>query len=173
MLGALPQPWQWCPDHPPRPLHTCPLLMLRTRKGRWLREARAPRVLRRGRLHNPPTSPQLKKLGLEKRQPQKSTSTGTSKETKGDQLKKASIWRPIFTLSLGNPVLDDVNLRDPKKGISGLVAKCLEKALCLPKDMEKLRSFRKHEVFLTLKQDLAKVHDYSHLIALHDPICTV
>ena len=173
MLGALPQPWQWCPDHPPQPLHTCPPLMLRTRKGRGLREARAPRVLRKGRLHNPPTSPQLKKPGLEKRQPQKSTSTGTSKETEGDQLKKASIWRPIFTLSLGNPVLDDVNLRDPKKGISGLVAKCLEKALCLPKDMEKLRSFRKHEVFLTLKQDLAKVHDYSHLIALHDPICTV
>ena len=55
-------------------------------------------------------------------------------------------------------MLDDANLRDPKKGSSGLVAECLEKALCLPKDMAELRSFRKREVFLALKQDLAKVH---------------
>ena len=55
-------------------------------------------------------------------------------------------------------MLDDANLRDPKKGSSGLLAECLEKALCLLKDMAKLRSFRKREVFLALKQDLAKVH---------------
>ena len=64
----------------------------------------------------------------------------------------------MFTLSSGNLVLDDASLRDPKKGSSGLVAECLEKALCLPKDMAELRSFRKREVFLALKQDLAKVH---------------
>ncbi|KAL0016039.1 hypothetical protein SO802_003108 [Lithocarpus litseifolius] len=57
---------------------------------------------------------------------------------------------------IGNPVLDDVNLRDPIKGSSGLVAERLEKALCLLEDMEELRSFRKCEVFLALKQDLAK-----------------
>ena len=56
-------------------------------------------------------------------------------------------------------MLDDANLRDPKKGSLGLVAECPEKALCLPKDMVEFRSFRKHEVFLTLKQDLAKVLD--------------
>ena len=61
-------------------------------------------------------------------------------------------------MSSGNPVLDDANLRDPKKGSLGLLAKCLEKALCLLEDMAKLRSFRKREVFLALKQDLAKVH---------------
>ena len=61
-------------------------------------------------------------------------------------------------MSSGNPVLDDANLRDPKKGSLGLLAECLEKALCLLKDMAKLRSFRKREVFLALKQDLAKVH---------------
>ena len=54
-------------------------------------------------------------------------------------------------------MLDDANLRDPKKGSSDLVAECLEKALCLPKDMVELKSFRKHKVFLALKQDLAKV----------------
>ena len=56
-------------------------------------------------------------------------------------------------------MLDDINLRDPKKGSSGLVAECLEKALCLLEDMAELRSFRKREVFLALKQDLAKLHD--------------
>ena len=54
-------------------------------------------------------------------------------------------------------MLEDANLRDPKKGSLGLVAECLEKALCLPEDMVELKSFRKHEIFLTLKQDLAKV----------------
>lgn len=54
-------------------------------------------------------------------------------------------------MSSGNPVLDDANLRDPKKGSLGLVAKCLEKALCLLKDMAELRSFRKKEIFLALK----------------------
>ena len=55
-------------------------------------------------------------------------------------------------------MLDDVKLSDPKKGSSSLVAECLKKALCLPEDMAELRSFRKREVFLALKQDLAKVH---------------
>ena len=55
-------------------------------------------------------------------------------------------------------MLDDFNLRDPKKGSSGLVVEYLEKALCLLEDMAKLRSFRKRKVFLALKQDLTKVH---------------
>lgn len=83
--------------------------------------------------------------------------TMTSKESSGDLSRKTSIWRPTFTLSSGNPVLDDANLRDPKKGSSNLVAECLEKALCLPEDMAELRSFRKRELFLSLKQDLGKV----------------
>ena len=61
------------------------------------------------------------------------------------------ICRPSFTLNSGGPVMSDANLRDHQKGRSGLVAKCLEKDLCLPKDIEELRSFRKREVFLSLK----------------------
>ena len=57
-------------------------------------------------------------------------------------------------------MLSDANLRDHQKGSSGLVVECLEKALCLPEDMQELRSFKKREVFLSLKQDLAKVHNY-------------
>lgn len=56
-------------------------------------------------------------------------------------------------------MLDDANLRDHQNGSSGLVAECLKKALCLFEDMQELRSFRKHEVFLALKQDLAKVYN--------------
>ena len=110
--------------------------------------------------HQPPA----KEARIEKGQSKKSTSTWTSKEVGGNQPKKASIWRPIFTLSSSNPVLDDANLRDPTKGSSGLVGECLEKALCLPEDMEELRFFRKREVFLALKQDLAKVHVCPYLI---------
>lgn len=59
-------------------------------------------------------------------------------------------------------MLDNANLRDPQKGNSGLLTECLGKALCLLEDMAELRSFRKCEVFLALKQDLAEVYDYSH-----------
>ena len=44
-------------------------------------------------------------------------------------------------MSLGGPILDDANLRDPQKGMSSLVAKCLEEALLLPEDMQELKFF--------------------------------
>ena len=69
--------------------------------------------------------------------------------------------------------MDDANLKDPTKGSSGLAAECLEKALCLLEDMEELRSFKKREGFLILKQDLAKVRDRFHLITWQNYICKV
>lgn len=54
--------------------------------------------------------------------------------------------------------MDDTNLRDHQMGKSSLMVECLEKALCLPKDMQELRSFKKREVFLSLNRDLAKVY---------------
>ena len=53
--------------------------------------------------------------------------------------------------------MDDANLRDPQKGRLGILAKCLENAFLLPEDMQELWSFLKHEAFLSLKRDLAKV----------------
>ena len=47
--------------------------------------------------------------------------------------------------------MSDANLRDHQKGRVGLMAECLEKALCLSEDMQELRSFRKCDVFLSLK----------------------
>lgn len=106
--------------------------------------------------------PLAKKARTGKGQQNKTTSSRTSKELAGDQPKKPSAWRSIFNLSPGNLVLDNANLRDSQKGNLGLVSKCLEKTLCLPEDMVELRSFRKREVFVALKQDLAKVYYYSH-----------
>ena len=52
------------------------------------------------------------------------------------------------------------SLREHLKGKSGLVVECLKEALLLPVDMQEFRCFRKHEVFLSLKRDLANVHDH-------------
>lgn len=63
-------------------------------------------------------------------------------------------------LNSGSPVMDDANPRDTQKGRSGILTKCLEKALCKPKDMQELRSFWKYEVFLSLKKDVTKVYNH-------------
>lgn len=60
-------------------------------------------------------------------------------------------------LSSGDFITSEASLRDAQKGRSGLVSKCLEKALLLPNDMQELKGLRKREVFLTLKRDLVKV----------------
>ena len=96
--------------------------------------------------HQPP----VKEARTGKGQQKKTSLTRTAKDG-GDPPKKPAIWRPLFTPSLGNPVLDDANLRNPQKGSSSLVAECLEKAFFLLEDKAELRSFKKREVFLALK----------------------
>ena len=59
------------------------------------------------------------------------------------------------------PLLNDASIRDFQRGKVGYVANLVEQVLLLPKDMADLKSMRKHEVFLSLKRDLAMV---SHLI---------
>ena len=125
------------------------------KKGKWGQGSKGSEDAEDGEV----SEPIAKEAWTGKGQSKKPAHTRTSKEVGGDQPKKAFIWRPIFTLSSGNPVLDVANLRDPKKGSSGLVVECLEKVLCLLEDMAELRSLRKRKVFLALKQDLAKVHD--------------
>ena len=55
------------------------------------------------------------------------------------------------------PILYDTSIRDFQQGKAGYVANVVEQALLLPADMAVLRSMRKHEVFLSLKRDLAMV----------------
>ena len=57
----------------------------------------------------------------------------------------------------GALLLDDASIRDFQGGKAGYVADVVEQALLLPGDMAKLRSIRRHEVFLSLKRYLAMV----------------
>ena len=51
----------------------------------------------------------------------------------------------------GEPLRDNASIRDFHGGDGCHVALALEEALLLPNDMAELRSFRRHEVFLTQK----------------------
>ena len=60
----------------------------------------------------------------------------------------------------GAPLLDDASIRDFQGGKAGYVADVMEQALLLPGNMAKLRSIRRHEVFLSLKRYFAMVLPY-------------
>ena len=49
------------------------------------------------------------------------------------------------------------SIRDFLKGKAKYIADVVEQDLLLPEDMVKLRTMKKHEVFLSLKSDLAMV----------------
>ena len=54
-------------------------------------------------------------------------------------------------------LLTNASIRDFHQGKDGYVADAMEQALQLSKDMANLRSLRGHEVFLSLKRELAMV----------------
>lgn len=56
------------------------------------------------------------------------------------------------------PLLAGASIRDFQEGRTGNVANVVEQALLLSRDMVDLRSLRKHEVFLSLRRDLALVN---------------
>ena len=57
----------------------------------------------------------------------------------------------------GSPFLSDSSIKDFNHGRVGYVADTVEQALLLPRDMVELWNLKKHEVFLSLKRDLAMV----------------
>ena len=61
------------------------------------------------------------------------------------------------------PLPADASIRNFQQGRAGYVADVVEQALLLPEDMADLRSMRKHEVFLSLKRDLALVSSLTTL----------
>lgn len=63
-------------------------------------------------------------------------------------------------------MLYDASIRDFQGGTAGYVANAVEQTLQLPKDMADLKSMRKHEVFLSLKRDLAIV-SFSYYIFIY------
>ena len=71
-------------------------------------------------------------------------------------------WSPVLEVD-GMPITYDTTLRHYREGHAGLVAEALEQSLLLPQDMEAYRTFIHHELFLSLKRDLAIVSDSVHL----------
>ena len=65
-------------------------------------------------------------------------------------------WTPIPMLD-GAPLPVSASIRDFQQGRAGYVADTMEQTLLLLEDMADLRSLRRHEVFLSLKRDLAMV----------------
>ena len=64
------------------------------------------------------------------------------------------VWAPPHVLD-GVPLLSDASIRSSHQEKVGYVVDALDQALLLPVDMFDLRIMRKHEVFLSLKKDLA------------------
>ena len=70
---------------------------------------------------------------------------------------RVSSWNPPLVLD-GAPLLTDSSIRNFDHGRAGYVANSIEQELLLPRDMAKLWNLKKHEMFLSLKKDLALVH---------------
>lgn len=85
------------------------------RKRKRAQEGKGTEGVEEGEVIESSHQPLSKEARIGRGQQKKSSFTRTTKDLGGDQHKKPSIWRPNFTLSFGNPVLDDANLRDPPK----------------------------------------------------------
>ena len=57
----------------------------------------------------------------------------------------------------GSTLPTNSSIRDFLKGKAKYIADVVEQDFLLPEDMVKLRTMKKHEVFLSLKSDLAMV----------------
>ena len=58
----------------------------------------------------------------------------------------------------GSPPPANTSTKDPQQGKAEYVADAVKQALLLPSDMTKLITLRTHKVFLSLKNDQAKVN---------------
>ena len=56
------------------------------------------------------------------------------------------------------PLPNDSSIHNFDNGRTGYVANSVEQALLLPRDIAELQNLKKHEMFLSLKRDLALVH---------------
>ena len=70
-------------------------------------------------------------------------------------------WSPRLKVD-GTPIPWNASVREFQKGRAGYIARALEQPLLLPKDMEAYRHFKKNDLFLSLKRDLAMVSNLSY-----------
>ena len=66
----------------------------------------------------------------------------------------------------GAPLMDNASVMNFQGGTGSHMADALERALLLPSDMAELRSFRRQEVFLSLKWYLGMVRFPTYLVYL-------
>ena len=71
------------------------------------------------------------------------------------------VWSPRLEVD-GATIPWNASIREYLKGYSTHVAEALEQSLLLPKDMDALRKLKQHDLFLSLKRDLALVSPHSH-----------
>ena len=71
------------------------------------------------------------------------------------------VWSPWLEVD-GAAIPWNASIREYQRGHSAHVAESLEQPLLLPKDMEALRKLKQHDLFLSLKRDLALVSPNSH-----------
>ena len=77
---------------------------------------------------------------------------------------RVPFWNPLLVL-YGAPLPSDSSIWDFDNGSSGYVANAVEQALLLPRDMTMLWNLKKHEMFLSLKRDLALVYSHPFFLA--------
>ena len=65
-------------------------------------------------------------------------------------------WSPRLEVD-GAAIPWNAYIRDYQRGHSAYVAEALEQPLLLPKDMDAVRKLKQHELFMSLKRDLAMV----------------
>ena len=56
---------------------------------------------------------------------------------------------------------EDSSIRNFENGKAGYVADSMEQGHLLPRDMDELHNLKKHELFLSIKRDLALVRPHS------------
>ncbi|XP_030932029.1 uncharacterized protein LOC115957808 [Quercus lobata] len=76
---------------------------------------------------------------------------------------KVPVWNPTFDLD-DSPLREDASISDFDSGRAGYIANTVEQALLLPRDMDELRNLKKHELFLSVKKDLALATQAAHVV---------
>jgi len=97
-----------------------------------------------------------------KSQQKKGSAEGASTRAMTDRHSKVPTWNPSLVLD-GAPLSSSSSIKEFQQGRAGYVVDSVEQALLLPRDMEELKNLKKHEVFLTLKRDLAMVRSDIHI----------
>ena len=89
----------------------------------------------------------------------RSSSEGVIVEKGHDCSTKVQAWNPPLVLN-GSPLPIYSSIKDFQQGKARYVANALKQPRLLPDDIADLRTMKKHEVFLTLKRDLALINAF-------------